>query len=213
MLRTEPTFLGRTRLGNEGPPIPESPPPQVPPSSDTSPGRRPPLPRAAGTSNKFLKKDEAPRFHAAGFFRRLVGGIVDLTILGPIVLLIGWIASLGTNIHLPPARYRGIDYWLDLMLAFDPALIGFLVLFVVAFVVYAAVFQTLLSRTPGMMVVRSQVIDVYGDPLSLPRAIGRALSYFASIATLGLGFLWIGFDSERRGLHDWLSGTHVVKSN
>ena len=33
----------------------------------------------------------------------------------------------------------------------------------------------------------------------------------AGLATLGLGFLWIAFDSEKRGLHDWLSGTYVVK--
>ena len=33
-----------------------------------------------------------------------------------------------------------------------------------------------------------------------------------SVATLGLGFFWIGFDSEKRGLHDWLAGTYVVKA-
>jgi uncharacterized RDD family membrane protein YckC len=31
------------------------------------------------------------------------------------------------------------------------------------------------------------------------------------VFTLGLGFLWIGFDSEKRGLQDWVSGTYVVK--
>ena len=30
-------------------------------------------------------------------------------------------------------------------------------------------------------------------------------------ATLGLGFAWIGFDREKRGLHDWLAGTYVVR--
>jgi uncharacterized RDD family membrane protein YckC len=28
---------------------------------------------------------------------------------------------------------------------------------------------------------------------------------------LFLGFLWIGFDSEKRGLHDWIAGTYVVR--
>ena len=57
---------------------------------------------------------------------------------------------------------------------------------------------------------RLRVIDLYGDPPSIARAGGRAAGYLASLATLGLGFLWIGFDSEKRGLHDWLSGTYVV---
>jgi uncharacterized RDD family membrane protein YckC len=27
-----------------------------------------------------------------------------------------------------------------------------------------------------------------------------------------LGFLWVGFDSEKRGLHDWIAGTYVIKA-
>ena len=30
-------------------------------------------------------------------------------------------------------------------------------------------------------------------------------------ATLFLGFLWIGFDSEKRGLQDWIAGTYVIR--
>jgi uncharacterized RDD family membrane protein YckC len=29
---------------------------------------------------------------------------------------------------------------------------------------------------------------------------------------LALGFLWIGFDREKRGLHDWLADTYVVRA-
>jgi uncharacterized RDD family membrane protein YckC len=27
-----------------------------------------------------------------------------------------------------------------------------------------------------------------------------------------LGFFWVGFDSEKRGLHDWIAGTYVIKA-
>ena len=38
------------------------------------------------------------------------------------------------------------------------------------------------------------------------------LDHLLGVATLGLGFIWIAFDSEKRGLHDWLAGTYVVKT-
>ena len=45
-----------------------------------------------------------------------------------------------------------------------------------------------------------------------PRALVRTAGYVVSVASLGLGFLWIAFDSEKRGLHDWMAGTYVVKT-
>jgi uncharacterized RDD family membrane protein YckC len=29
--------------------------------------------------------------------------------------------------------------------------------------------------------------------------------------TLSLGYLWIAFDAEKRGLHDWIAGTYVIR--
>jgi uncharacterized RDD family membrane protein YckC len=62
-----------------------------------------------------------------------------------------------------------------------------------------------------MRAVKIRIIDLYGDEPSTRRALLRTVGYLAGFATLGLGFLWVGFDAERRGLHDWLSGTYVVK--
>jgi hypothetical protein len=39
----------------------------------------------------------------------------------------------------------------------------------------------------------------------------RCAGYLAGIATLFLGFLWIGFDHEKRGLQDWIAGTYVIR--
>jgi uncharacterized RDD family membrane protein YckC len=68
-----------------------------------------------------------------------------------------------------------------------------------------------LGRTLGMRVLKMKVIDVYGDPPSPARCAARCAGYLASIATLFLGFLWIGFDSEKRGLQDWIAGTYVIR--
>jgi uncharacterized RDD family membrane protein YckC len=155
---------------------------------------------------------QAPVFYVAGFWRRLVAATVDLAIILPVALVLGWIAGAITGVSVPPSRHRGIDFWLDLLLANDPALIGIVGLTLAVATVYALIFQIVLARTPGMRIMKIRIIDQYGDLLTTGRAAARTAGYLAALATLGLGFIWIGFDSEKRGLHDWLSGTYVVKA-
>lgn len=154
----------------------------------------------------------APTFHAAGFWRRLGAGIVDLAIILPVSMILAWLAGQLAGVHLPDSRHYGLDFWLDLLLSNDPALLGMLGLLVATAAIYATIFQITWAATPGMRMLALGIIDLYGDPPSVLRSIARTAGYLASIVTLGLGFLWIGFDRERRGLHDWLSGTHVVKA-
>ncbi|HEY0250091.1 MAG TPA: RDD family protein, partial [Kofleriaceae bacterium] len=78
--------------------------------------------------------------------------------------------------------------------------------------IYLLVFQITRGRTVGMQVMKMKVIDVYGDPPSAARSAVRCAGYLASAFTLFLGFLWIGFDSEKRGLHDWIAGTYVIRA-
>ena len=105
-----------------------------------------------------------------------------------------------------------IDLWIDLVLATDPALVMGLVLFLAIGLIYLLVLHVALGRTLGMRLLGIKVIDVYGDPPSPLRCIARCGGYVAAMATLLLGFLWIGFDSEkarpsgldRRDLRDYL---------
>ncbi len=150
-------------------------------------------------------------FHVGGFWRRFAGGAVDLAVLLPICFILTWLAGALSGVHLPVSRHRGLDFWLDLFLGTDPALIGGLGLSIAIGLIYAFVFQVTRQRTLGMRLLRMRIIDIYGDPPTIARSAARTAGYLASLATLGLGFFWIGFDSERRGLHDWLSGTYVVK--
>jgi uncharacterized RDD family membrane protein YckC len=154
----------------------------------------------------------APTFYAAGFWRRLGAALVDVAIVLPVGLILSWLAGQIAGVHLPESRHYGVDFWLDLLLSSDPALLGMLGLLVATAAIYAAIFQITWSATPGMRMLGLGIIDLYGDPPSVLRSIARTAGYLASAVTLGLGFLWIGFDRERRGLHDWLSGTHVVKA-
>lgn len=150
-------------------------------------------------------------YFAVGFWRRAVAATIDLAIVLPVSLLMGWLAGAVSGIHLPPSRHYGVDFWLDLLLASNPAFVGWLGLTVVVGCLYLAVFQGTIGRTLGMKLMKTRIIDAYGDSPSMARAAVRTAGYLVSVATLGLGFIWIGFDSDKRGLHDWIAGTYVIK--
>ena len=175
----------------------------VGPAVDSSP--RDLAPRASTRSR-------APSFSVGGFWRRVAAALIDAGIVLPVGLLLSWIAGHLAGVELPATRHRGLDFWLDMLLTNDPAMWGAIGLIVAIGVIYLLLFHITLGQTPGMRVLKMRVIDIYGDPPSTARCITRTLGYLASFATLSLGFLWVGFDSERRGLHDWLSGTYVVKT-
>ena len=192
-------------------PLPETPS-ESPPSQPDGDGGASSVPATAKSGGRRAQTARGPTFYVGGFWRRLAAAVIDLAIVVPTALVLCWVAGKVAGVHLPPSRHRSIDFWLDLLLANDPALLGGIGLTLAIAVVYAQVFQLTMSRTLGMRALKLRIIDVYGDELSTARAALRTLGYLASLATLGLGFLWIGFDSEKRGLHDWISSTYVVKS-
>ena len=152
--------------------------------------------------------------YVVGFWKRLAAGLIDFLVILPVALLIIFIVSKIAGVHLPAKNMKllDVDMWIDLVLATDAALVMGLVLFIAIALTYLLVFHITLGRTLGMRVLKMKVIDVYGDPPSPARCAARCAGYIASIATLFLGFLWIGFDSEKRGLQDWIAGTYVIRA-
>jgi uncharacterized RDD family membrane protein YckC len=154
---------------------------------------------------------EPPTVWVAGFWRRAAAGIVDALIALPVAWLFVWLATAIVGLALPHAPRAGIDFWVDLTLAGDPAVWGALGLGATLVFFYLAVFHALGGRTPGMRLLGLRVVDPYGEPPGLVRSVVRSLGYFVCAATLGLGFFWTAFDREKRGLHDRLAGTFVAR--
>ena len=68
------------------------------------------------------------------------------------------------------------------------------------------------SATPGKMALGATIVDsMTGRPPTKGQLIGRYFAYYLSIIPLCLGFLWIAFDPRKRGWHDILAGTVVVR--
>lgn len=201
----EPSLLGDPPVEAEAPKVETATPaPKVKPVERK---RTAPSPEAKRPAPK-----EGDAVHVAGFWRRMLAGLVDLAVILPVSLVLTWIASRMTGVHLPTSRIKGLDFWLDLLLASDPALMTAFAMLLFVTCAYLMTFQVVLGRTLGMRLLKMRVIDVWGDRPSILRCAARTGGYVLGAATVMLGFLWVGFDSEKRGLHDWIAGTYVIKA-
>lgn len=76
---------------------------------------------------------------------------------------------------------------------------------------YWIVFIATCGQTPGKMLRGLEVVVPEGRPVGYGRAFRRWLGMGLSALPFGLGFLGVFLTRERRGLHDWLAGTRVVR--
>jgi uncharacterized RDD family membrane protein YckC len=68
------------------------------------------------------------------------------------------------------------------------------------------------GATPGMTAMGLRVVrDRDGGPISGGQAILRLIGYVINGLVLYLGFIWIFVDKRRRGWHDLIAGTVVIK--
>ncbi len=79
-------------------------------------------------------------------------------------------------------------------------------------VVYTIGFWIAQGATPGKMAVGIRITTVDGGDIDFGRALLRYVGYIASAIILLIGFLMIGFTREKRGLHDYIAGTVVIKT-
>ena len=70
----------------------------------------------------------------------------------------------------------------------------------------SAVQATLGKRACGLVVVSET-----GGRLTLPRATGRHFAKMLSGLLLGVGLIMVAFTDRKRGMHDMMAGTYVVR--
>ncbi len=67
------------------------------------------------------------------------------------------------------------------------------------------------GQTIGMRAWRLRVVGADGRRLPWPHALLRFVVALASLAVLGLGFIWCLFDRQRRGWHDIAARSCLVR--
>ncbi len=86
------------------------------------------------------------------------------------------------------------------------------VVFLALSMVYYVGFTTWRGQTLGKMAMGVQVVNVHGDLPSLGQVVMREfVGRIACEVTLFLGYAWVFWDPQRRGWHDHISGTYVVR--
>ncbi len=130
----------------------------------------------------------------AGLLRRLGGCLYDMLLLAAL-----WMVA--TAAWLPFTGGEEIPQQLQPL---------FQLYLVVVAALFFAGFWCLAGQTLGMRAWHLRVQQPDGSRISLRQALIRLAVAPLSWAALGLGFIWILFDGERRAWHDIASGTAVV---
>jgi uncharacterized RDD family membrane protein YckC len=77
---------------------------------------------------------------------------------------------------------------------------------------YVVGFWSAKGATPGKMILNLEITRVDGSEIGAGTAIARYFGYFLSSITLGIGYLMIAFSSDKRGLHDRVADTIVIRT-
>jgi len=68
------------------------------------------------------------------------------------------------------------------------------------------------GATPGKMALGIKVQMANGGPIDAGPAVLRWIGYYVSLVILLIGYIMIAFTPQKRGLHDYIAGTVVVKT-
>jgi uncharacterized RDD family membrane protein YckC len=138
-------------------------------------------------------------FDYAGFWWRVLASIIDNIVLG---IAIGLISG-GVVIAM-----FGLGGATDSMSALIVNYTTSTVLTGIAVVL----FWKFKQGSPGKLMLSMKIVDAetHGE-LSWGQCIGRYFAYFVSAIPLGLGFMWVGWEPRKRGWHDMLAGTLVIR--
>ena len=80
-------------------------------------------------------------------------------------------------------------------------------------IAYYVLLTGLKGQTLGKMALGIKVVNAQGDVPGIGRAALREIvGKFVSAIVILLGYFWIGWDREKRGWHDHISGTYVVRA-
>lgn len=138
----------------------------------------------------------------AGLGRRLGAMLYDAFLVAAIWMLIGVVHVVIVRLLLglpEEALAAGMGQHLILQTAMLASAFAFF-----------AFFWCRGGMTLGMQAWRLRVQTRDGGTMSLRQAMTRYLVAWLSVAALGLGYLWVLFDAERRSWPDIASGTRVV---
>jgi uncharacterized RDD family membrane protein YckC len=153
-----------------------------------------------------------PAGYYGGFWIRFVAYIIDQLVIGAVALPLYFALIVPTLLPIIQQGQQGEEPSPDLI----ARLVAKGLLFGGIAIMGKWLYEALLTSsswqaTVGKRVLRLKVTDDFGNRISFARATGR---YFAKILSewiMFIGFIMIAFTDRKRGLHDMLCNTLVVR--
>jgi uncharacterized RDD family membrane protein YckC len=131
-----------------------------------------------------------------GFWIRFVAYIIDAILLSIAAGIVG--TAFGFNIFEPDwEHYDSIPNLISL---------------VIGWLYFALLESSERGATVGKMAMGLRVVTSDGQRLSFMNATGRYFAKFISTLIFCIGFIMIAFTDRKRGLHDMIAGTLVIKT-
>jgi uncharacterized RDD family membrane protein YckC len=143
-------------------------------------------------TRRSARNTAAPVGHPGGFWLRLFAHAID----GFLIFLITGAVAARQFVFAAPT-------WEEALFTMPFSLWGGL---------YYTVAIGLWRTTIGKRVFGLYVVRTDGSRVGILRALARWLCYFISAFILFIGFLIIAFNRDKRGLHDFICDTQVVRS-
>lgn len=148
------------------------------------------------------ERGPAPGYAFGGFGERLVAYLVDWFLVSIVLIIVFLVGSeIATRVDLggdgaAAAVLIGLTFLAALLVGFG----------------YFPWFWARGGQTPGMRLFGLRVVrDSDGGPVGAGGAMLRLVGYCVSGALFSLGYIWILIDKRKRGWHDLIAGTVVVK--
>ena len=99
-----------------------------------------------------------------------------------------------------------------LVLAFIPSIAGVLLVSMIVMPAYFIGFWATIGQTVGMMPFRLRVVrNSDGGRIGFGGAVLRLVGFSIATLPLYLGLIWVAFDSRKRGWHDLIAGSVVIR--
>ncbi len=158
-------------------------------------------------------RDDQPipgQLRFAGFWLRFVAWLIDAVIIYIADQFLNFILIATHFQAAPPSNLNPFDPGaaMAIMRATFPSMI----VNSLFGVLYFCFFVSRFSATPGKMALGLKIVRADGTKLGLGRVIGRYFAYFLDAMTLGIGYVIIGIDDQKRALHDYVCDTRVIKA-
>lgn len=141
-----------------------------------------------------------------GFFRRAGACLIDLAVVTLLAVVMGVMAYTGYKVGLA-AHNRPISWERA-----APLLSYLTFAYAVLISAYFVLFHGMEGKTVGKWLLGLRVVGEGRSPIGYRCALLRWIGTVGfGAASLGLSLLWVLWQREKRGWHDFLAGTRVIR--